>query len=65
MNGAFAAGYIVMPLVSTRIQADYGFAPLFIATGVFYTLAIAANYWLFLRPERAARGAGRVCQPPA
>jgi hypothetical protein len=51
--------------VSTRIQADYGFAPLFIATGVFYTLAIAANYWLFLRPERAARGAGRVCQPPA
>jgi hypothetical protein len=65
MNGAFAAGYIVMPLVSTRIQADYGFAPLFIATGVFYALAIAANYWLFLRPERAARRAEQACQPPA
>jgi MFS family permease len=65
MNGAFAAGYIIMPLISTRIQADYGFAPLFVATGIFYTLAIAANYWLFLRHAGAARVAAEVCQPPA
>ncbi len=57
INGAFAAGYFLMPIVSTRIQIDYGFTPLFLMTGTFYLLAITANYWLFLRPTPARRAA--------
>lgn len=52
INGSFAAGYLVMPLVSTSIQRDYGFAPLFLMTGSCYALAMVANYLLFLRPEQ-------------
>lgn len=51
INGAFAAAYVVMPLISTRVQQDYGFAPLFVATAVCYALATLANYWLFLHPR--------------
>jgi hypothetical protein len=40
-----------MPLISTRVQQDYGFAPLFVATAICYALATLANYWLFLRPR--------------
>ncbi len=58
INGAFAAAYLVMPLVSTRIQEDYGFAPLFVATGICYTLAICVNYLLFLRRPAAGRAQG-------
>ncbi len=49
INGAFAAGYLVMPVVSTIIQEQQGFAPLFLMTGMFYLLAVCANYWLFVR----------------
>ncbi len=50
INGAYTVGYLVAPFVSTRVQVAYGFAPLFIATAIFYGLAAAANYLLFLRP---------------
>jgi predicted MFS family arabinose efflux permease len=49
MNGAFASAYFFMPLVSTTVQEDYGFAPLFVATTIFYMLATLANYLLFVR----------------
>jgi MFS family permease len=52
INGAYSLGYAVAPLISTRIQAAYGFAPLFIATLVFYTLAVLAKYWFFVRNPR-------------
>jgi MFS family permease len=54
INGSFASAYIVMPLVSTRVQEDYGFAPLFVATAACYLLATLANYVLFVRGHAAA-----------
>lgn len=51
INGAFALGYIVMPLVSTLVQDYVGFAPLFAGTAICYSLATFANYWLFIRSE--------------
>jgi MFS family permease len=55
INGAFAAGYLVMPVVSTIIQEQQGFAPLFLMTGTFYLLAVFANYWLFVRGSGGER----------
>ncbi len=54
INGAQVAGYAVMPLISTTVQAAYGFAPLFVVTGCLYAAAVVANYVLFLRPHRFA-----------
>jgi MFS family permease len=53
INGAFAAGYVLGPIVSAEVQRRYGFAPLFGATATLYALAAAANALLFLRPARA------------
>jgi MFS family permease len=52
INGAYSVGYLVAPAISTWTQKNYGFAPLFVATTVCYVLAVAANYWFFVRPER-------------
>ena len=49
INGAYSAGYLVAPTISTFVQARYGFAPLFVATAVCYGLAVLANYWFFVR----------------
>ncbi len=54
INGAYTVGYLIAPIISTRIQLAYGFEPLFVATAVSYALAVTANYLLFIRP-RAAR----------
>lgn len=56
ISGVSSVGYIVAPTISTRIQQDYGFGPLFIITVVCYSLAIVANAALFLR--HGARRAG-------
>jgi predicted MFS family arabinose efflux permease len=55
INGAYSMGYAVAPLISTRVQAAYGFGPLFVATLVCYTLAVLAKYWFFVRKPRPAR----------
>jgi predicted MFS family arabinose efflux permease len=52
INGAYSMGYAVAPLISTRVQAAYGFAPLFVATLICYTLAVVAKYWFFVRTPR-------------
>lgn len=49
INGAYTVGYLVAPFVSVWVQQRYGFAPLFVATAVFYGLAALANIALFLR----------------
>lgn len=52
INGAYTAGYLVAPAISTRVQKEFGFTPLFVATAVLYALAALANYWLFVRQPR-------------
>jgi MFS family permease len=49
INGAYSIGYLFAPLVSTQIQADYGFTPLFMITLLCYTLAVLSKYWFFVR----------------
>jgi MFS family permease len=49
INGAYSIGYIFAPLVSTQIQAAYGFTPLFLITLICYTLAVLAKYCFFVR----------------
>ena len=43
------AGYLFAPLLSTQIQAIYGFTPLFMITLLCYALAVLAKYWFFVR----------------
>jgi predicted MFS family arabinose efflux permease len=49
VNGAYAAGYLVAPTISTRVQQGVGFAPLFIATACCYGLAALLLLALFGR----------------
>jgi MFS family permease len=49
INGAYSIGYAFAPLLSTQIQAAYGFTPLFVITLTCYTLAVLAKYWFFIR----------------
>jgi MFS family permease len=49
INGAYSIGYLFAPLVSTQIQAAYGFMPLFVITLICYSLAVLAKYWFFVR----------------
>jgi predicted MFS family arabinose efflux permease len=39
VNGAYAAGYLVAPTISTSVQQTLGFAPLFVATACCYGVA--------------------------
>lgn len=55
INGAYTVGYLVAPLISTRVQERVGFSPLFLATAAFYALAAVANYWLFIHKAAPAR----------
>jgi predicted MFS family arabinose efflux permease len=52
VNGAYASGYLVAPLISTRVQQSFGFAPLFIATACCYLLAALVMFALFGRVSR-------------
>jgi predicted MFS family arabinose efflux permease len=47
VNGAYAAGYLVAPTISTSIQQSAGFAPLFIATACCYGVAALLMLVLF------------------
>lgn len=52
INGAYTVGYLVSPVISTWVQKNYGFSPLFIATAIFYGAAALVNYVLFVRRRR-------------
>jgi MFS-type transporter involved in bile tolerance (Atg22 family) len=56
VNGAYAAGYLLAPAISTRVQQFYGFAPLFVATASFYVLAALLMFAFF------GRGSGAVAR---
>jgi MFS family permease len=65
MNGASSIGYAFAPLLSTWVQAIYGFGPIFMATGTCYALAVLAKYWFFVRgapssPALLTQGSGDV-----
>jgi hypothetical protein len=47
VNGAYAAGYLVAPTISTSVQQGAGFAPLFIATACCYGVAALLMLALF------------------
>ena len=47
VNGAYAAGYLFAPMISTSVQQDAGFAPLFIATACCYGVAALLMLALF------------------
>jgi MFS family permease len=47
VNGAYAAGYLVAPTISTSVQQGVGFAPLFIATACCYGVAALLMLSLF------------------
>jgi hypothetical protein len=49
VNGAYASGYLVAPLISTQVQQSFGFAPLFVATACCYLLAALVMSALFRR----------------
>ncbi|CAA9287529.1 MAG: Uncharacterized MFS-type transporter, partial [uncultured Chloroflexia bacterium] len=49
INGAYTAGYLIAPEISTAIQVEYGFGPLFVVTALFYTAAVIATFILFGR----------------
>lgn len=55
INGAYSVGYLIAPTISTYTQEHYGFTPLFIATTICYLLAVASNYWFFVRGGRDSR----------
>jgi MFS family permease len=52
INGANTVGYLIAPAISAWVQERYGFAPLFVATAICYSLAALANYWFFVRTEK-------------
>lgn len=62
INGAYTVGYLVSPKISTWVQEQYGFGPLFIATTIFYGAAALTNYWLFVR-KRSVTQTQYVEQP--
>jgi predicted MFS family arabinose efflux permease len=61
INGAYTAGYLIAPEISTTIQIEYGFEPLFVVTALFYSAAVIATFVLFGRtamvgfPRRSER----------
>jgi MFS family permease len=52
INGAFSVGFIVGPALSAQVQATVGFAPLFAATAICYSLAAGMTAFIF-RTARA------------
>ena len=55
LNASYSIGYLFGPLLSTQVQARYGFAPIFAATTVCYILAVWAKYWFFICPSAGAK----------
>ncbi|MBK9941146.1 MAG: MFS transporter [Kouleothrix sp.] len=58
MSGAYSVGYLLGPLISTQVQARYGFGPLFVATTGCYLAAVLAKYWFFVRNQAPQDASG-------
>lgn len=52
---AWQVGWAVGPYVSGVVQETYGFTPLFIATGAFYTLSILSTWIFFGKRETVSQ----------
>jgi MFS family permease len=50
---AWQAGWVIGPTVSGLVQARWGFQPLFLATSVFYLIAILALWKFFIPLEKS------------
>ena len=46
-------GLVGGPLISGRMQLDYGWEPIIAAMIAFYLIGIALRYWFFIRPRKA------------
>ncbi|NWG20876.1 MAG: MFS transporter [Chloroflexi bacterium] len=49
LGGAYSAGFLIAPLMSTAVQERYGFGPLFAATTMLYAVAVLLTWWFFVR----------------
>jgi predicted MFS family arabinose efflux permease len=49
---AWQLGWAIGPFVSGFVQGRWGFTPLFIATAVFYSLAVTVTWRFFGSAER-------------
>ena len=52
LNISWQLGWAVGPYISGIVQENYGFTPLFIATGIIYTVAITLTWVLFHSAEQ-------------
>jgi MFS family permease len=52
LNISWQLGWAVGPYISGIVQENYGFTPLFIATGIIYTIAISVTWILFHGAEQ-------------
>ena len=53
LNISWQLGWAVGPYISGIVQENYGFTPLFIATGILYTTAISLTWILFHGAEQS------------
>jgi MFS family permease len=49
LSASATVGLIIAPPISTAIQAQFGFGPLFAATTLLYAAAVALIWWWFVR----------------
>jgi predicted MFS family arabinose efflux permease len=54
---AWQAGWAVGPLLSGFVQSRWGFTPLFLATSLFYAMAISV-FWRYFIPLEKGEPAG-------
>jgi len=58
LNISWQLGWAVGPYISGIVQENYGFTPLFIATGIIYTTAISLTWILFHGAEQTNSRSG-------
>ena len=61
---AWSVGWAVGPYISGRVQQQYGFPPLFIATAILYGLASLLIWLLFARSESALAESQAILRSP-
>jgi predicted MFS family arabinose efflux permease len=57
------AGQALGVFISGLVQIRYGFSPLFITTGVLYTVSILMT-WIYFRPSEKEMAHARKCLAP-
>jgi predicted MFS family arabinose efflux permease len=53
LNISWQMGWSIGPYLSGLVQENYGFTPLFLATGVLYLIAILTMWTFFQKAEQA------------